>query len=182
MTLRVCKKCNKKYSLSDFYKNRAEKDGIMKICKYCKKVQARESNQRCKPHLSEYRKQYKKNYYELNRDRILLEYHRRRESPIIFLKQVYKTMRARCYNSKIASFPWYGGKGIKVLVDRETFIKWSLKNCSFKRLYKLYQGANFEYKQTPSIDRINAAKSYYLKNMRWVTLSENSKRVNHKNS
>lgn len=75
---------------------------------------------------------------------------------------VWKAMKARCYNPRHDSYPWYGGKGITVCEE------W--KN-NFTR-FALDMGADYEPGLT--IDRIDSTKEYCKSNCQWLTKSENS--------
>ena len=71
---------------------------------------------------------------------------------------IFKMMMERCYNPKNISYPWYGGKGIKIhqewLDDFSTFYKWAMNNG---------------YNDNLEIDRIDPNKDYTPDNCRWVT-------------
>lgn len=79
-------------------------------------------------------------------------------------------MKSRC---KDPSFVNYGGKGIKVCVEWQefaNFAEWSYQNGYVDSI-------KTERKYTLSIDRIDPDKDYSPDNCRWITLSENVKRV-----
>ena len=85
---------------------------------------------------------------------------------------IWHCMKERCENEKIASYKWYGAKGIKVCEewqDYKNFSKWANENG-----YSDYKGV--ERKNKLSIDRINSNGDYCPENCRWITVSENTRR------
>ena len=79
------------------------------------------------------------------------------------LKNIFKCMRTRCYNTKVDNYIYYGAKGVKIcdewLNDRDAFIIWSV---------------NHGYEDDLSIDRIDSDGDYCPQNCKWVTKSKNS--------
>ena len=65
-------------------------------------------------------------------------------------------------------------KGVKVLCTKEQFIS-EMNNSDLSDLYNKWLASGRKYKLTPSIDRIDSQKHYQIGNMRWLTVSENSK-------
>lgn len=84
--------------------------------------------------------------------------------PSIALKEIFKGMKARCYNKSSKSYEWYGKKRIHIcsdwLNDPNTFIKWAIDHG---------------YKDGMTIDRINENLWYCPSNCRWVSKEDNSK-------
>lgn len=73
-------------------------------------------------------------------------------------------MKRRCQNPNDSRYRRYGGKGIKVCNDWQTFIPfrdWALTNGYIEGL---------------SIDRIDSNSNYEPQNCRWLTRAENSSR------
>lgn len=84
------------------------------------------------------------------------------------LYSVFHGMHNRCEKSNVKEFKWYGAKGIKVCdewSDYTKFRNWAYGNG---------------YKEGLTIDRINPDGNYEPSNCRWITRSENSRRVKHR--
>lgn len=77
------------------------------------------------------------------------------------LYNIYRSMKARCYNSKHVHYKDYGGRGIKIcqewLDDNKTFFDWAMNNG---------------YQESLTIDRIGNDKGYSPDNCRWRTMKE----------
>jgi len=75
----------------------------------------------------------------------------------------------RCYNASEWDFPYYQGKGIVVCDEwrdnPKSFYEWAFSNG---------------WKEGLTIDRIDADGNYDPSNCRFITKSENSKRVSHR--
>ncbi|GEL67233.1 hypothetical protein [Marinilactibacillus psychrotolerans] len=82
------------------------------------------------------------------------------------LLNIWYSMKRRCLNKKDIHYPRWGGRGITVCdewMDPITFFEWAINNG---------------YKTGLSIDRIDNNGNYEPNNCRWVTVSENSKKMN----
>lgn len=83
------------------------------------------------------------------------------------LYKIYQTMLQRCYNPNSQRWKYYGEKGIGVCdIWREDFINfynWAVENG---------------WQDGLSIDRLDSNKGYEPDNCQWVTVSENSRRMN----
>ena len=81
-----------------------------------------------------------------------------------YLKNLFMSIKVRCYNINCKSYRWYGGKGIKVcdewINNPLSFEEWALSNG---------------YQDGLTIDRIDENKDYCPDNCRWVSIEENSK-------
>lgn len=77
---------------------------------------------------------------------------------------IFRGMKARCYNENDKSYCNYGAKGIKIcnewLDNPKLFEEWSIANG---------------YNDNLTIDRIDSSKDYCPSNCRWITVEENSK-------
>jgi hypothetical protein len=73
-------------------------------------------------------------------------------------------MKQRCSNPNRGTYKWYGGKGVKVCSQWNSypdFKRWALANG---------------YNETLSIDRIDPMGDYSPENCQWITLADNAKR------
>jgi hypothetical protein len=84
------------------------------------------------------------------------------------LFMVLNGMKTRCENPNSTAYKWYGAKGVKVCPE------W--KDFAVFRDWAMSHG----YKKGLTIDRIDPDGDYCPDNCRWITRSENSKRVQHK--
>lgn len=64
------------------------------------------------------------------------------------------------------------------LMPIEDFLLWAAAS-NLSELYKAWVEAGRPRKLVPTVDRIDSTKGYVLGNIRWVTLSDNSKNVVH---
>lgn len=65
------------------------------------------------------------------------------------------------------------------ICTKEDFILWCLELDNFKkfqRIHNAWRDSGYEYKLTPSIDRIDNDGGYTLDNMQWLTVSKNNKK------
>lgn len=67
-----------------------------------------------------------------------------------------------------------GYSEIRVLMSKEDFFL-QMNNSKLALLYDNWKKSEFEYRLTPSLDRIDPRGHYQLNNIRWVTLAENAK-------
>lgn len=90
-----------------------------------------------------------------------------------FLVRLYRNMLSRISGVQKKNIHLYSG--LEILPKAE-FYNWALNNPAFLELYKGYEASNYERKLAPSVDRINSKQGYYIANMEFVTMSENSRR------
>lgn len=76
-------------------------------------------------------------------------------------RAAFGRQKDRCYNPKHKDYKYYGGKGIKVLYEREEFVEWYVKERSN------YVGKN------PSIGRLDHNGHYCFENIRMESMHEN---------
>lgn len=83
------------------------------------------------------------------------------------LYAIYYGMLQRCYNPNSQRYVYYGSSGISVCAEwREDFMKfynWAINNG---------------WKDGLSIDRLDSSEDYCPENCEWVSVSENSRRMN----
>ena len=88
-----------------------------------------------------------------------------RQGKVTRLRRLWSGMKNRCNNANMASYKWYGAKGVKVCdewCDYAKFKAWALTNG---------------YADNLSIDRIDPDGDYEPSNCRWITRNENSARA-----
>ena len=81
------------------------------------------------------------------------------------LYSVYYAMLYRCNNPKAPRWQYYGGKGVSVCKEWQTFeafYQWATTNG---------------YEEGLTIDRVDNNKDYEPSNCRWITRSENTRRA-----
>lgn len=81
------------------------------------------------------------------------------------LYHVWQGMRDRCNNPRSRAYPYYGGKGVHICMEWDSyssFRKWAVESG---------------YVEGLSIDRIDPEKDYCPENCRWITVSENTRRA-----
>ena len=66
--MKTCKRCSEKKSLSDFYGQKRNKDGLRPYCKECDKAQYRKYSQS-----AESRTEYHREYYQKNKLKLKLK-------------------------------------------------------------------------------------------------------------
>jgi hypothetical protein len=157
VTMKTCFKCNIEKEYGEFYKHPQTSDGYLNKCKECNKIDVRNNYASRK---EQYRA-YDKNRQQKSRRRIFN--HRYTQ-----LKQRVEGRAGRKY----------GVMG-KPLLSYEDYCVWLNNNIdNFERLYVDWEASGFTRKLTPSIDRIDNTRGYEADNMRWITVTENSRKFN----
>jgi len=82
-------------------------------------------------------------------------------------------MKSRVDGVQAAKYHLYRGLGI---IEKEKFYQWAMAQSAFHSLFIDYESSGYERRLAPSVDRINSDKGYHVKNMEFVTMSENSRR------
>lgn len=102
------------------------------------------------------------------------EYYAKYEkTPKGFLMRKYRNMQSRILGIQKLKAHLYKGKS---LLGRDKFYEWSFASKEFWKLYNVWIKSGHNCKLTPTVDRIDSSKGYFLDNMEWVTHSENSRR------
>jgi hypothetical protein len=166
MKTKRCIKCKKLKSTDKFYKQSLSKDGLCSYCKACKEIINRKwikdnpeiANKIHTKANKKWRKNNPKNVTKSNKNNI-------KNHPWY---KTYSHIQNRCNNPKCASYPRYGGKGIKNFL-------------TMKDLEYLWFRDKAYLMDRPSIDRRNTKGNYTLKNCRYIELTNNLKRIRHKN-
>ena len=89
-----------------------------------------------------------------------------------FLMRLYRNMQSRIVGIQKEKHHLYEGKE---LLNRQDFYTWAKSHEAFFKLFENWQKSNYDRKLTPSVDRIDSDKGYFIDNMRWITHSENSR-------
>jgi len=83
------------------------------------------------------------------------------------LYAIHSGMKQRCHNPNSQRYKYYGFIGISICSEWEenfmSFYTWAMGNG---------------YEEGLSIDRLDSTNGYYPENCQWVTISENSRRMN----
>ena len=97
--------------------------------------------------------------------------HKYEKTPKGFLMRKYRNMQSRVLGINKRSDRYIGKK----LLSRDVFYEWALSHSDFWRLYGIWVANKYDRKLCPTVDRIDNSEGYVLKNMRWLTHSENSR-------
>lgn len=78
--------------------------------------------------------------------------------------RAFASMRQRCDDPSIPAYCYYGARGIRVRISPYQLKKLYLRDKAYKM-------------KKPSVDHINPTGHYEPKNVRWIEVSENSRRM-----
>ena len=87
------------------------------------------------------------------------------------LMRSYRNMLSRTSGIQWKKNHLYGGKE---LLEKQEFYNFSYNDPDFNKLFDQWVDSDYQRKLSPSIDRIDASKGYFIGNIRWLTHSENS--------
>ena len=82
-----------------------------------------------------------------------------------FLMRTYRNMKSRVKGIQKLKAHLYAGKN---LLDKDEFYQWAINDSKFKELFDVWEKCNYNRRLTPSIDRIDSSKGYFLENMQWI--------------
>jgi len=94
------------------------------------------------------------------------------KAPSGYLMRTYRNMLSRTNGVLKSKAHLYFGLEI---MSKEEFYSWSLKDEAFLSLFATYKESGWDFKNAPSIDRINTQKGYTRENSRWISHKENSR-------
>jgi hypothetical protein len=149
METKKCNKCNSVLPIYKFNKHPSTADRTQNQCRNCR---------------NELQREYRK---ERGGDIKTIVYEKTKKG---FLVRCYRNMMSRV--NGVQKKKSYLYEGLPIL-DKHIFYDWSLNDESFNKLFDEWKSNNFERKICPSIDRINSKYGYELRNIRWITFSQN---------
>jgi len=127
METKICKKCFEEKLLSQFYKQKRNKDGYWNSCILCEKNKYKENSETVKDRVSEYRKinkekisENKKKHYIINREKILKQ------------KKVYTQKTKKIRNKKRYDL-YYSNTLFKLLNNLRTRMRLFIKSKNIKK-------------------------------------------------
>lgn len=90
-----------------------------------------------------------------------------------FLVRLYRNMKSRITGVQSAKSHLYEGK---YLINKETFYDWAMSNNGFNTLFAEWEKSGYERRLTPSVDRIDSSRGYYMDNIEFVPFHVNCSR------
>jgi hypothetical protein len=153
--VKKCSKCKETKSVSCFTKCSSKKDGLNSWCKDCI------SEKHYKNYIP---RKHNKEHKSIKKE-LTLQRH---------LKKLYLYIERRVNNSKRY-------ENFTINFTREQFIKKFEKDADYLRIFGKWEKSGFHNAYAPSVDRIDSSiKKYSLDNIRIITKTKNSRRVNEK--
>lgn len=111
--------------------------------------------------MTEERRQYLKQYYAQNKDKLAARKAWQQKHDLDYrMRAVLRTIVQRIEDPRHASYKWYGGQGIKNFL-------------TVNDLKTLWVRDNANKMRKPSIDRRDVSKDYTFENCRFVELTKN---------
>ena len=183
--MKICTKCKKDKSISEFSKDKNSLDGMCYYCKDCAKEYHKNNKEKIAKQRKEHYEQNKekqakiaKEYYDNNKAKIakqtkeyqiknkdkLNQYKKDRHKKYPWIKTLER-IKQRCNNPKNPRYKNYGGRGIRCMITLE-------------ELEFLYNRDNAWEMKKPSIDRIENDGYYELSNCQYIELVDNVKKEN----
>ena len=165
MKSKICNMCNIEKTLNKFHKQKAYRLGVSSVCKDCRNKMSREYYYSTLDHQRERSKNYRqKNKIDISkRDK---EYRRSLHGKA---SNIFTQMQSRLEDK---NKPTYTNR--KCEFTKKEFMDWILNNPDYKRLHKQWVNSEYEYKLTPSLDRILNTGNYTFNNIQIITLQQNS--------
>lgn len=99
--------------------------------------------------------------------------YKRKNIPYTYLRYKYSEMKDRVTNKKKQCAKYYYGLQICSIQD---FMDRFTNDLIFLQLFEEWKQSGWEYKLTPSIDRIDKLQGYIIPNLQFLTHSDNAKK------
>ncbi len=92
----------------------------------------------------------------------------------VFVSLTYTRMRDRVFGKSDKSVRFYSHLPI---LSREEFYKWAHSSPELVPMFNAWVSSGNILKLTPTVDRIDSNEGYIIRNMQWLTFSENSSKA-----
>jgi len=119
-----------------------------------------------------YNKRYNKDYYHNNKEHEQKRYKQWYNDN----KEHVKTMQGRLKRMHRDMRQRTKQKGFDNIISQEEFIKYGMHNDDYIRLYKEWVDSNYEFKLTPTVDRINNMEGYIYNNIQFLAHNDNARK------
>ena len=87
------------------------------------------------------------------------------KTPKGFLMRTYRNMKSRVKGIQKLKAHLYAGKS---LLNKDDFYNWAMSDSRFYELFNIWERSNYNRRLTPSIDRIDPDKGYFIGNIQWI--------------